>query len=142
MAARDEEVAREPEAHDPRRQRRVLIVDDEDLVRRVVAALLRRGGLDVTEARDGLDALEKVHDLRPDVILTDLNMPRCDGEQLCLALRGDPLTAHIPVVLMTGRNADEARMRELGCVAVWYKPLLPSIADQLLRLIAGGTATH
>jgi chemosensory pili system protein ChpA (sensor histidine kinase/response regulator) len=135
MPAHGDEVPREPDAHDPVR-RRVLVVDDEDLVRRVIAALLRRGGLDVIEARDGLDALEKVHDLRPDAILTDLNMPRCDGEQLCRALHDDPSTASIPLVLMTGKNADEARMRNVGCVAVWYKPLLPSIADGLRRIIA------
>jgi CheY-like chemotaxis protein len=142
MAARGDEFAREPEPANSGRRHRVLVVDDEDLVRRVIATLLRRSGLEVIEARDGLDALEKVREIRPDLVLTDLNMPRCDGEALCRALSELPATASIPVVVMTGRNADETRMRQLGCVAVLYKPLLPSLAERLCGIIAGHSPRH
>jgi CheY-like chemotaxis protein len=131
-----------PAAGDSAGLHRVLVVDDEDVVRRVLAALLRKGGFHVVEARDGFDALSRIQEARPHVILTDLNMPRCNGEQLCLALRNDPATAAIPVVAMTGNNVDERHMRELGCVEVLHKPLLPSLADQLRRVIADEKATH
>jgi CheY-like chemotaxis protein len=115
---------------------RLLIVDDEDLVRSVVASILRRSGFEVTEARDGIEALASARATPPDAVLTDLNMPRCNGEGLCVALKGDPATAGIPIILMTGSQTDEAHMRSVGCIAVLYKPLPPSVGDRLRGLLA------
>ena len=111
---------------------RVLVVDDEDLVRMVVARTLRRSGFDVVEARDGLDALTCIATSASDLVLTDLNMPRCNGERLCLEIKCQHATADIRVVMMTGGPLDETRMREIGCAAVIYKPL----PDRLPELIA------
>jgi CheY-like chemotaxis protein len=115
---------------------RVLVVDDENTVRALVAAMLRRGGFEVSEARDGLDALAVARRFRPDVIVTDLNMPRCDGERLCVELKQDVATAWIPVVVMTGSTPDETRLRKLGCVAFLHKPLSHSIADCVRSVLA------
>ena len=60
----------------------------------------------------------------PDIVLTDLNMPRCNGEMLCAEIKRRHATASVPVVLMTGGPLDEAHMREIGCAAVIYKPLV------------------
>ena len=68
MAAGGDEFPREPEPANAGPRHRVLVVDDEDLVRRVIATLLRRSGLEVIEARDGLDALDKVRELPPDLV--------------------------------------------------------------------------
>jgi two-component system, chemotaxis family, chemotaxis protein CheY len=111
------------------RPRRILVVDDEETVRTVVAASLRRAGFDVTEARDGLDAMNVSRRLQPDVIVTDLNMPRCDGQRLCEELKRDLATARIPVVVMTGSAPDETHLRKLGCVAFLHKPVTRSVAD-------------
>jgi CheY-like chemotaxis protein len=108
---------------------RVLVVDDDESVRALVAAMLRRGGFEVSEACDGLDALAVARRFRPDVIVTDLNMPRCDGERLCVELKRDLVTAQIPIVVMTGSVADELNLRRLGCVAFLHKPLSRSVAD-------------
>jgi len=110
---------------------RVLVVDDEDLVRLVIARQLRFAGFDVSVARDGLEALAALPDAAPDIVLTDLNMPRCNGEQLCRELRALPASSALPVVLMTGGPIDEAWLHGIGCAAVVYKPL-PETLPQLL----------
>jgi CheY-like chemotaxis protein len=107
----------------------VLVVDDEDLVRLVLGRKLRLAGFDVVEARDGLEALSRLDGV--DVVLTDLNMPRCNGEQLCRELRAVPATAALPIVLMTGGPIDEARMHTAGCQSILYKPLPDSLAEIL-----------
>lgn len=118
---------------------RVLVVDDEELVRLVLARTLRLSGFDVFEARDGLEALARLPAIAPDLVLTDMNMPRCNGERLCLEMKRQPTTAGIHVVMMTGGPLDEARMRAIGCAAVFYKPL-PDRLPQLLAAIAHGAA--
>jgi CheY-like chemotaxis protein len=115
---------------------RVLVVDDEDLVRLVLQRTLRLSGFDVFEASDGLEALARLPAVAPDLVLTDLNMPRCNGEQLCLEIKRHPATAAIPVVIMTGGPLDEARMRQIGCAAVIYKPWpdrLPEFLSGIVR---------
>jgi len=120
----------------PRRPR-VLVVDDEDLVRLVVARRLRAGGFDVFDARDGLDALSCLADVGPDLVLTDFNMPRCNGERLCVEIKRQRETADVRVVMMTGGPLDEARMRQLGCDAVLYKPLPDRLAELLAAILQG-----
>jgi CheY-like chemotaxis protein len=121
------------------RRPRVLVVDDEDLVRLVVSRRLRAGGFDVYEARDGVDALSALPTVVPDLVLTDLNMPRCNGEQLCIEI-SRRLGTGVRVVMMTGGPLDEARMRQVGCDAVIYKPL-PDRLPELLTEILQGVAT-
>jgi CheY-like chemotaxis protein len=111
---------------------RVLVVDDEDLVRLVIARTLRLAGFEVSEARDGLDALSRIAANTPDLVLTDLNMPRCNGERLCLEIKRQGATANVRVVIMTGGPLEETHMRQIGCAAVIYKPL----PDRLPELLA------
>jgi CheY-like chemotaxis protein len=114
---------------------RVLVVDDEEIVRLVLARALRLSGFDVFEARDGLEALARMPVAAPDLVLTDLNMPRCNGEMLCAELKRRQTTAGVPVVMMTGGPQDEAHMREVGFAAVIYKPLPERLADFLLSIL-------
>jgi twitching motility two-component system response regulator PilH len=114
---------------------RVLVVDDEDLVRLVLLRTLRLSGFDVFEASDGIEALARLPKVAPDIVLTDLNMPRCNGEQLCLEIKRHPATAGIPVVIMTGGPLDEARMRQLGCAAVIYKPWPDRLPEFLFGIV-------
>jgi CheY-like chemotaxis protein len=114
---------------------RVLVVDDEELVRLVIARTLRLSGFDVFEARDGLEALARLPMAAPDLVLTDLNMPRCNGEMLCAEIKRRHATAGVHVVMMTGGPLDEARMRELGCAAVFYKPLPERLPELLLAIL-------
>jgi CheY-like chemotaxis protein len=114
---------------------RVLVVDDEEIVRLVIARSLRLSGFDVFEARDGLEALARMPVAAPDLVLTDLNMPRCNGEMLCVEIKRRHATAGVPVVMMTGGPQDEAHMRELGFAAVLYKPLPARLAELLLSIL-------
>ena len=114
----------------------VLIVDDEPLVRDLLVRRLQNDGFDVREAADGEDAVEQVHRDRPDIVLTDLNMPRCDGERLCQILKADVTTSEISVVLMTASSIDEDVMRLVGFDDVLFKPLPRDLPDLLRAVLA------
>jgi len=84
--------------------KRILVVDDETLIRVNVGDLLRACGFDVSEASDGAEATRLAESENPDVILLDVNMPRVDGFTALKHLREDPTTAHIPVVMLSNIN--------------------------------------
>jgi CheY-like chemotaxis protein len=79
----------------------VLLVDDEEDIRRVATAVLRGLGCQVVLARDGVEGLALARALKPDLVLTDALMPHLDGREMCQQLKADPVTAGIPVVVMT-----------------------------------------
>jgi two-component system chemotaxis response regulator CheY len=118
----------------------VLVVDDEDLVRAVVARRLRLAGFEVVEARDGLEALDVLPAGGVDIVLTDLHMPRSTGEQLARDLRRIPAMASAPILLMTGGPSDESRMRAAGCTGFVYKPLPDRLAEILRAALAHGSS--
>src|SRR3954454_24702260 len=86
---------------------RVLVVDDDDVIRQLITVNLELEGFDVVTAVDGQDALEKVKDAQPRVITLDVMMPRLDGWEAAARLRSHPDTAHIKVILLSAR-AQEA----------------------------------
>jgi len=85
---------------------RVLVVDDDEVIRQLIAVHLKIAGVKVGTAFDGQDALERVADFKPDVITIDALMPRLDGWQTAARLRSDPATASIRIVVLTPRLAD------------------------------------
>jgi CheY-like chemotaxis protein len=84
-------------------------VDDDEVIRRLIAANLRLEGFDVTTAVDGQDCLEKAPAIAPDVITLDVTMPRLDGWETALRLRKCALTSHIKIVLITARDHEDDR---------------------------------
>jgi CheY-like chemotaxis protein len=80
----------------------VLLVDDESVIRHLANHVISRIGYDVIVATNGADGLEMARRFRPDIVLTDALMPKMDGREMCRAIKSDPETAHIKVVLMTG----------------------------------------
>lgn len=106
---------------------RVLIADDDPAVRLLCAVNLRCEGLQVLEAEDGLDALDRARRERPDLVLTDVKMPGLDGFQLAQRLRGDERTRRIPLIFLTGEDgqANAERARALGALAYISKPFDP-----------------
>jgi CheY-like chemotaxis protein len=104
---------------------RVLIVEDSHDLRHLFARVLQGKGFRVYEASNGREALERVREIRPNVILTDVMMPEMDGIELIRHLRAMPSTAEIPVVVMTAAATDEVKRdaRGLGVVGVLEKPL-------------------
>ncbi len=108
--------------------RHVLVVDDENHIRRLVEVNLVRGGYRVTQAFDGRDALEKMQSERPDMIVLDWMMPRMDGFALLVHLKKDPKTAEIPVLMLTAKaqDADIFAGWASGCDAYLTKPFNPA----------------
>ena len=102
----------------------VMVVDDSVTVRKVTSRLLEREGYRVATAKDGLDALEKLVDLMPQLILLDLEMPRMDGFELARALRADARLKDIPIIVISSRTAERHRAlaRELGIAHYLGKP--------------------
>lgn len=119
-----------------RTQHTVMVVDDSLTVRRVTQRLLLREGYHVVLAKDGIDALEQLQSVTPDVMLVDIEMPRMDGFDLTRNVRSDARTSHIPIIMITSRTADKHRnyAAELGVNEYFGKPYRE---DDLLGAIAG-----
>ena len=118
---------------------RVLVVDDDEVIRRLIAVNLQLEGFDVETAVDGQDCLDKVMDIDPDVITLDVMMPRLDGWETAVQLRKSPGTAHIKVVLITARaqEDDKTRGSRVGADAYLTKPFDPNEMIRVVRELAG-----
>lgn len=103
---------------------RVMVVDDSITVRRVTARLLEQHGMTAMTARDGVEALQKIQEQLPDLILLDVEMPRMDGFELLTNLKSNAALEAIPVVMITSRTGDKHRSRalDLGAAAYLGKP--------------------
>jgi chemosensory pili system protein ChpA (sensor histidine kinase/response regulator) len=98
---------------DPNQAPLVMVVDDSLTVRKITGRLLTREGYRMETAKDGVDALEKMHDLTPDLVLLDVEMPRMDGFELARVMRGDPILKHVPIIMITSRTAEKHRSHAL-----------------------------
>jgi CheY-like chemotaxis protein len=118
---------------------RVLVVDDDEVIRRLIAVNLQLEGFDVETAVDGQDCLDRVTEIGPDVITLDVMMPRLDGWETAVQLRESPETAHIKVVLITARaqEDDKTRGSSVGADAYLTKPFDPNEMIRIVRELAG-----
>jgi len=109
--------------------RSILVVDDEDVTREILQMLLEMEGFTVYAAADGVEALEKVVECRPDLIVLDLMMPRLDGLGVCKHLRAQPETANLAIILLSGNSQDRAVTAGLRAGANTYlmKPIDPPV---------------
>ena len=98
----------------------ILVVDDAMTVRELQRSILERAGFRVRLARDGVEALSDLAELRSDLILSDVEMPRMDGFELVTNIRSQPALAHLPVILLTSRSSEEDRQRGLQAGADAY----------------------
>ncbi len=114
--------------------KRVMTVDDSASVRQMVAFTLKQGGYDVVEAVDGHDGVSKLSGHQVDMIITDLNMPNLDGIGLIRAVRANPSTRSVPIIMLT-TESQEGRKQEgktAGATGWVVKPFKP---DQLLAVV-------
>ena len=104
--------------------RRVLVVDDSETIRRSAEIFLRLTGFEVILASDGFDALSKICDFNPDLILVDIMMPKLDGYQMCQIVREHPAYAKTPVIMLSSKDGvfDRARGRIAGSNQYLTKP--------------------
>lgn len=112
----------------------VMVVDDSLTVRKITSRMLAREGFEFATAKDGVDALQQLQDIKPDCILLDVEMPRMDGFEFARSVRADPRTRSIPIIMITSRTADKHRNHalEIGVNEYMGKPYQE---DQLLALI-------
>ena len=122
---------------------RVLVVDDDEVIRQLIAVNLTLEGFEVETAVDGQDCLDRVAAVRPDVITLDVMMPRLDGWVTATQLRRNPETAGIKVVLITARaqEDDRDRGRQVGVDAYLTKPFDPAEMIRVVRELAGAPST-
>lgn len=120
-------------------KRKILVVDDEPDVIFVLRTVLEKNGFAVEEANNGLVALDKTKEVRPDLIITDLMMPQMDGFSVNLKLKENPETADIPVVVMTGKGHLKELLTvrsDLNVAAYLEKPFrVASIVDKIKEIL-------
>lgn len=118
----------------------VLVVDDEPMARTLLRLMLVRAGFNVFEAEDGFDALEKVRINRPDIILLDVMMPGMDGFSVCEAIRDDPETADLPIIMLSAKTDLDSINQGLRAGATVYltKPISPEELTRHVREILPG----
>ncbi|HJU39268.1 MAG TPA: response regulator, partial [Tahibacter sp.] len=107
-----------------RRQPLVMVVDDSITMRKVTTRVLERNDMDVVTAKDGLDAVEKLQDKVPDLVLLDIEMPRMDGYELATYMKNDPRLKLVPIIMITSRTGEKHRQRalEIGVERYLGKP--------------------
>ena len=108
-----------------RLNKRILLVDDSNTVLMMERMILAKGPYEILLARDGLEAVSRARADQPDLILLDVMMPKLDGLSACAAIRSEPATAHIPIVMVTTRGEEEnieTAFRN-GCTDYVTKPI-------------------
>ncbi|EIM37917.1 chemotaxis protein histidine kinase [Acinetobacter sp. HA] len=105
-------------------RRLVMIVDDSVTVRKVTSRLLERQGYDIVTAKDGVDAIEQLENVRPDLMLLDIEMPRMDGFEVINLVRHHDIHRNLPIIMITSRTGEKHRERafSLGVTHYMGKP--------------------
>ncbi|MFH1282805.1 MAG: response regulator [bacterium] len=108
-------------------KKKILIVDDEENILLLLRDNLIFEGYDVSEARDGMEALDKVDEVKPDLILLDIGLPKLDGWGVCQRLKNNPNTKDIPLIILSARAQDEdvQRGQQYGANGYLRKPCNP-----------------
>lgn len=118
---------------------RVLVVEDEDNIAVALEFLLRREGYDHDRVASGAEALPRIRDTHPDLVLLDVMLPEMSGYEICAGIRTDPGLAGVKVLMMTARGSAQERKRglELGADGFISKPFeLGDLRAEVRRLLA------
>lgn len=119
---------------------KVVVIDDDEDTRSLIGEILRSKGFDVREATDGLDGLEKINQMPPDVVLSGIIMPRMDGFTLVESLKKNTVTASIPIIFLShmGREEDRIRAEQIGVNDFFVTTMTPpaEIASRIKALIS------
>lgn len=105
--------------------KKVLVIDDQQFILRVIESKLRNGGLEVITAVDGVQGLKRAFEEKPDLIITDIMMPNLDGFGVYQELQKNPETQKVPIIFLTALGEAREELQELGPAAVITKPFSP-----------------
>lgn len=128
LLIRLDEIKRQEEALESMpKEKKILVVDDSPTVRKLIAGKLEKCGHEVFCAADGVEAIEQLDNMVPDLILLDITMPRMDGYQVCKVIRSKESTKDVPVVMISGKDGffDKVRGRMAGTTGYITKPFGP-----------------
>jgi len=105
-------------------RKRIIVVDDDKDIRKLVESILAKEGFITTGAENGADAMKKIQASKPDLVLLDLQLPDKDGFEVCKDLRNDPATKYVPIVFLTVQNLDSYKIAglEMGADDYITKP--------------------
>ncbi|WP_420643958.1 response regulator transcription factor [Candidatus Leptofilum sp.] len=120
----------------------ILVVDDEFEIRQLLTTMLTMMGYESFMAQDGLDALEKIPEYQPDILILDVMMPKMDGLTLCRKLRETAETAELPIIMLSGKAHQEAIQEGLKAGANRYlvKPMGLEELTRNIREVLGEAA--
>lgn len=127
--------------------KKILLCDDEIHILRAAEMTVRRAGYDVQIARDGLEAWELIQQERPDVLVTDVQMPRMDGIELTRKIRSESEYKDLPILMLTAKGYEmepSEMLEQWGVLDVLAKPFSPRELVRQIKQIVGGAAvaTH
>jgi DNA-binding response OmpR family regulator len=123
--------------------KKVLLCDDEIHILRAAELKVSRSGYDVRIARDGQEAWEMIERDRPDVLVTDVQMPRVDGFELSRRIRSNPATKDLPILMLTAKGFEleqQEMMEKWGIVDILAKPFSPRELVRLIDQVVAGTS--
>jgi CheY-like chemotaxis protein/Tfp pilus assembly protein PilF len=141
LLIRLDEIKRQEEAAEARpKEKRILVVDDSATVRKLIAGKLEKSGHEVFCAADGIEAIEQLDTMVPDLVLLDITMPRMDGYQVCKVIRGKDSTKDVPVVMISGKDGffDKVRGRMAGTTGYITKPFGPETLMKAVETYLSG----
>ncbi|HUJ18045.1 MAG TPA: response regulator [Nitrospirota bacterium] len=128
---------------------KILIVDDDATTRKLLGLYLKTKGYEIAYAENGLDAIEKVGREKPNLIITDLNMPYMDGIEFVKTMRADPARQELPILMVTTEADPEERERAMSVGVNGYlvKPVTADVVIQNIRhilknMFAQGGSSH
>ena len=142
MAIRLAEIEEQESIHSSMpRGKVILVVDDSATVRKLISSKLLKSGHEVICAVDGVDALEKIKEVSPDLVLLDITMPRMDGYQVCKVMRSEEITKEVPIVMISGNDGffDKVRGRMAGTTGYITKPFGPETLMKTVETYLAGT---
>ena len=126
-------------------KRRLLVVDDEPSIAKIVRKQLEVAGYDVTVAVDGLEGLTKARELMPELMVLDVMLPKMNGTEVCTTLKGDPKTKAIPILMLTAKaqRSDKDIGLQAGANAFLTKPFqLEELLSKIKALLAEADAAN
>ncbi len=119
-------------------RKKVLVIEDDKVIRRLLFSCLKKRGFRVIIAKDGRKGLKKVRETVPDLVILDLMLPKLPGEEVCREIRRDQ--NNVPIIMLTGKDKDVDRIigRVIGANSYMNKPFdLPKLMEEIDRLIRG-----
>lgn len=136
IAIRLVEMRQQDEVHNAMpKGKTILVVDDSATVRKLISSKLEKSGHNVVCAEDGVEALERLQDGLPDLVLLDISMPRMDGYEVCKQIRTNPAAKDLPVIMISGKDGffDKVRGRMAGSTGYVTKPFGPETLMKALE---------